>query len=115
MLDARNPRMRVAWPSGEWGSLPLDGGIEAAHAAELGQIERSQGIDARKARWAELDEEYRRLMNPIRTANAFGISEIVDPAKTRPLLCQWTGHVYASLLPERVAERLAGKLSPVFA
>ena len=26
---------RYAWPSGDWGSLPLEGGIEAAYRAEL--------------------------------------------------------------------------------
>ena len=28
MADCREPNVRVAWPSGEWGSIPLDGGIE---------------------------------------------------------------------------------------
>lgn len=115
MLDCRNPRMRVGWPSGEWGSLPLEGGVEAGHSNELRDIERKEGLEARKARHAELDTEYRRLMNPIRTANAFGVSEIVDPAKTRRLLCRWTGHMYEHLLPERVAERTSGRLTPVFA
>jgi hypothetical protein len=26
-VDNRVPNMRVAWPSGDWGSLPLEGGI----------------------------------------------------------------------------------------
>ena len=114
MLDCRNPRMRVAWPSGEWGSLPLEGGIDASHAAELRSIEQSHGPEARKQRYAEMDQEYRRLMNPIRTANAFGAEEIIDPAKTRPLLCSWVAHVYDALLPHRIAERTANKLTPVF-
>jgi acetyl-CoA carboxylase carboxyltransferase component len=64
MLDCRDPRMRVAWPSGEWGSLPLDGGIEVGHAAEL------KASEDPKKRYEELEMEYRRLMNPVRTANA---------------------------------------------
>ena len=28
MADCREPNVRVAWPSGDWGSIPLDGGIE---------------------------------------------------------------------------------------
>lgn len=115
MLDCRSPRMRVAWPSGEWGSLPLDGGIDAGHAAELREVERKEGFEGRQRRYKELEQEYRRLMNPIRTANAFGAEEIIDPAKTRPLLCEWTRHMYESLLPQRVAERIAGKLIPVYA
>lgn len=115
MLDCRDPRVRVAWPSGEWGSLPLDGGIDAGHAAELKVIEKKQGIEARKQRYRELEEEYRRLMNPVRTANAFGVEEIIDPARTRSLACGWAKHVYEYLLPQRVQERVAGKLMPVFA
>ncbi|KAG8629477.1 hypothetical protein KVT40_003342 [Elsinoe batatas] len=114
MLDCRDPRLRVAWPSGEWGSLPLDGGIEAGHAAELKKIEKEKGEQARKDRYKELDDEYKRLMSPIRTANAFGVEEIIDPARTRPLVCEWLKHTYESLLPIRVQERIAGKLQPAF-
>jgi acetyl-CoA carboxylase carboxyltransferase component len=89
MLDCRNPRMRVAWPSGEWGSLPLDGGIEVGHAAELRALEP----DKRAERYKELEEEYTRLMNPVRTANAFGIEEIIDPAVTRKVVAEWVKHV----------------------
>lgn len=115
MLENRDPHMRVAWPSGEWGSLPLAGGIEVGHAHELAQIEKEHGPEARKERYRELDEEYRRLMNPVRTANNFGVEEVIDPAVTRPLVCEWAKHVYDVLLPQRVAERISGKLQPSFA
>ncbi|KKY13529.1 putative propionyl- carboxylase [Diplodia seriata] len=64
MVDSREPHMRVAWPSGEWGSLPLDGGIEASHSHELKEIERKEGKGKMKERYKELEQEYRRLMNP---------------------------------------------------
>ncbi|KAM0704243.1 hypothetical protein Q7P35_008476 [Cladosporium inversicolor] len=115
MLDARDPHMRVGWPSGEWGSLPLDGGIDVGHSAELRKIEKEHGIDARKARYKELDEEYRRLMNPVRTANHFNIEEIIDPADTRALVERWARHMYENDLTERVALRLCGKLQPTYA
>lgn len=115
MLDARDPHMRVGWPSGEWGSLPLDGGIDVGHAAELRKIEKEQGVEARRARYQELDTEYRRLMNPVRTANHFNIEEIIDPADTRALVARWTRHMYESELPERVAKRMSGILQPSFA
>jgi hypothetical protein len=56
----------------------------------------------------------RRLMNPVRTANAFGIEEIIDPADTRPVLATWLKHVYDALLPVRLMERSNGKITPVF-
>ena len=115
MLEARDPHMRVGWPSGEWGSLPLDGGIDVGHSAELKKIEKEHGLEARKARYKELDEEYRRLMNPLRTANHFSIEEIIDPADTRALVERWTRHMYENDLPERVALRLCGKLQPTYA
>jgi acetyl-CoA carboxylase carboxyltransferase component len=93
MLDCRDPRMRIAWPSGEWGSLPLEGGLEVGHAAELKKIEKESGKEAREKRYKELDGEYRRLMNPVRTANAFGAEEIVDPALTRRITGAWVKHV----------------------
>lgn len=93
MLDCRDPRMRIAWPSGEWGSLPLEGGLEVGHAAELKKIETESGKEAREKRYKELDEDYRRLMNPVRTANAFGAEEIVDPAQTRRITIAWIKHV----------------------
>lgn len=90
MLDCREPFMRVSWPSGEWGSLPLDGGIEVGHRHELTEAD-AQG--RRKEKYKELEDEYVRLMNPVRTANAFGIEEIIDPAQTRRIVAVWADHM----------------------
>ncbi|KAL3461553.1 carboxyl transferase [Aspergillus heterothallicus] len=111
MLGARDPHTQAAWPSGQWGSLPLEGGIEVGHRHELREAEE----EGRKAeRYAELEEEYRRLMNPVRTANAFGVEEIIDPKNTRKVVCNWARHVYETLMPIRLAERNAGRIQPVF-
>ncbi|KAK4614205.1 Propionyl-CoA carboxylase, carboxyltransferase subunit [Fulvia fulva] len=115
MVDCREPHMRVAWPSGEWGSLPLDGGIEVAHSHELRQIEKEKGEEARKERYRELDEMYRRMMNPVRTANHFSIEEIIDPMHTRSLVAEWLRLTYEADLPERVVHRMGGKLQPLYA
>ncbi|KAF2269611.1 ClpP/crotonase [Lojkania enalia] len=115
MLDCRDPRMRVAWPSGMWGSLPLEGGIEVGHSFELREIEQKHGKEKRETRYKELENEYRRLMNPVRTANHFGIEEIIDPAVTRRVCAEWVTHVYEALLQQRIMDRMAGKLKPSFA
>lgn len=112
MLGSRDPVMQVAWPSGQWGSLPLDGGIEVAHRHELREAEK---VGKKEERYAELEEEYLRLMNPVRTANAFGVEEIIDPKDTRRVCCSWTSHVYEVLMKERLAERASGKIHPTFA
>ncbi|KAF2206276.1 hypothetical protein CERZMDRAFT_115810 [Cercospora zeae-maydis SCOH1-5] len=115
IVDCRDPHNRVAWPSGEWGSLPLDGGIEVGHAHELRQIEKEKGVEARQARYKELDTMYRRLMNPVRTANHFSVEEIIDPATTRKVVANWVDMVYDVVLPERILQRVCGKLQPVYA
>lgn len=87
MTDCRDPHNRVAWPSLESGSLPLAGGVEASHAREL----REAG-DKRAELYNELLDDYTRLQNPVRTAAAFDVPEVVDPALSRKLLCAWTTH-----------------------
>ena len=75
--------IRYAWPSGSWGSLPLEGGVEAAYRAEIA------AADDPAAKLAEIEERLRRLRHPYRSAEAFLIEEIIDPRDTRPLLCEF--------------------------
>ncbi|HVQ75133.1 MAG TPA: carboxyl transferase domain-containing protein [Candidatus Binatia bacterium] len=75
--------MRYAWPSGRWGSLPLEGGIEAAYRADL------DAAPDPKARLAEIEVRLDKLRSPFRSAEAFWIEEIIDPTETRPLLCEF--------------------------
>ena len=75
--------MRYAWPSGRWGSLPLEGGIEAAYRGDL------DAADDRDAKMAEIEDRLGKLRSPFRSAEAFWIEEIVDPRDTRSLLCDF--------------------------
>ncbi|MGH7859837.1 MAG: acyl-CoA carboxylase subunit beta [Candidatus Binatia bacterium] len=81
---------RYAWPSGAWGSLPLEGGIEAAYRRQLDAAE-----DAEKLR-AELVEKHAAQASPFRSAEAFDIEEIIDPRDTRPIVCEWVRDAYAA-------------------
>ena len=74
---------RYAWPSAEWGSLPLEGGIEVAYRAELAAAADPVALRA------ELDERLSRVRSLLRTAEAFWIEELIDPRRTRPLLCEF--------------------------
>lgn len=74
---------RYAWPSGDWGSLPLEGGIEAAYRAEL------DASPDRAATLAEIEARLNKYRSPFRSAEAFLIEEIVDPRETRALLCEF--------------------------
>jgi acetyl-CoA carboxylase carboxyltransferase component len=81
--------LRYAWPSGDWGSLPLEGGIEAAYKRDL-----ANSPDPGAMR-RELEERFNKFRSPFRTAEAFGIEHIIDPRDTRPILCDWVEQAYA--------------------
>ena len=75
--------LRYAWLSGYWGSLPLEGGIEAAYRADI------EAADDPKAKLAEIEQRLNKLRSPFRTAEKFWVEEIVDPRTTRSLLCDF--------------------------
>lgn len=75
--------IRYAWPSGNWGSLPLEGGVEAAYRAEI-----VAAADP-AAKLLEINRRLEQMRSPFRSAEAFLIEEIIDPRDTRPLLCEF--------------------------
>ena len=77
--------IRYAWLSGRWGSLPLEGGIEAAYRAEI------EAAPDPAAKRAEIEDRLEKLRSPFRTAEAFWIEEIIDPRDTRKLLVEFAG------------------------
>ena len=83
--------LRVAWPSGSWGSLPLEGGVEAAYKRV---IESSPDPERAKA---ELHAKLQAVRSPFRTAEAFLVEDIIDPADTRPVLTRWIRTAYHTL------------------
>ena len=82
---------RVAWPSGEWGSLPIEGGVAAAYRRE---IEAAEDPDAHRA---ALEERLVEMRSPFRTAEVLDIEDIIDPRETRPLLSDWLDMAYPKL------------------
>ncbi len=90
--------LKLAWPSGEWGSLPVEGGVAAAFRRD---IEASPNP---KQREQELETELRQLTSPLRTAEAFAVEDVIDPRETRPLLID-----FIRLSRERLATTLGPK------
>ncbi len=74
---------RFAWPSAQWGSLPIAGGVQAAYRAEI------EAADDPQARRAEIEARLEKVQSPLRSAEAFGIEEIIDPRETRAHLCRF--------------------------
>jgi acetyl-CoA carboxylase carboxyltransferase component len=81
--NAQRLNLRYAWPSADWGSLPIEGGIEAAYRREL------EAADDPVALRAQIEARLNAVRSPFRTAERFGIEEIIDPRNTRPILCDW--------------------------
>ena len=92
-VDRGEPDLRVAWPSGDWGSLPLEGGIEAAYRRDL------EASDDKETLRKELEDSFEAVRSPFRTAETFDIQEIIDPRDTRPLLCDWIEIAYGTMRP----------------
>lgn len=77
-------KLRFGWPSGEWGSLPIEGGVAAAYRRE---ISSAPDPDAKRR-----EIEARLLTNrgtPFHTAENFGVMDLIDPRETRPVICQF--------------------------
>tara|TARA_B100002052_G_scaffold61525_1_gene54588 strand:- start:2044 stop:3591 length:1548 start_codon:yes stop_codon:yes gene_type:complete len=82
-MNASRVHYRYAWPSGDWGSLPMEGGIEAAFKSDL---EKSKNP---KKLLKDIEERMEKVRSPFRTAESFIAEEIIDPRDTRKLLCEF--------------------------
>ena len=100
-----NPRRlnyRLGWPSGEWGSIPIEGGVDAAYRREIATAEDP---DAKRE---EIEADLRQLRNVFLTAETFGIEEIIDPRQTRSYLQQFVERAYKVLPHELESKPLYG-------
>ena len=76
-------RYRFAWPSADWGSLPIEGGIEAAYTAELAAAEDPEAM------LKDIEDRLNRVRSPFRGAESFLIEDMIDPRETRSYLCEF--------------------------
>ena len=81
--DKNGLDFKIAWPSAEWGSLPVEGGAAAAFRREI------ESAPDPKARLAELEAGLRELASPLLTAEAFAVEDVIDPRETRAYLCRF--------------------------
>ncbi len=79
---------RYAWPTAIWGNIPIEGGVNIAHKKEI----ESSPDPVRKLK--ELYEKYKKITSPFKTAEVFGIEDIIEPKFTRPILCDWIKLAY---------------------
>jgi len=77
------PLLCVAWPTGEFGGMGLEGAVRLGYRKELEAIEDPV---ARRARYEELVAEQYARGQALSTAMAFEIDDVIDPADTRAVL-----------------------------
>jgi acetyl-CoA carboxylase carboxyltransferase component len=81
----------VAWPSMMSGALPVESGVQLAFKKE---IERAPDPAARRR---ELEDEMFAAQSVFPRAEEFGVHELIDPRRTRPVLCQWLDEIQPEL------------------
>ena len=81
--DKNGLDLKIAWPSAEWGSLPVEGGVAAAYRREIAAAPDPP------LRVQEIEAELRRFASPVLTAEAFAVEDVIDPRDTRPYLCRF--------------------------
>ena len=69
----------------------MEGGVAASYKREI-----AAAADP-KLRERELEAELRELTSPFRTAEAFGVEDIIDPRDTRRYLCRFIDAAQAKL------------------
>ena len=90
--------LRVAWPTAEWGSIPIEGGVFAAHRREIeaapDPVAYRVGFEARLLEQA----------SPWKPAERFGVDEMLDPTETREFIYRFIkasqGSIRTSLGPK---------------
>ena len=75
--------LRLCWPSSEFGDMPVEGGVAAAFRREIEAADDPAAFE--KMVETQLLEE----ASPWRTAEAFAVEEMIDPAETRSYVCRF--------------------------
>ena len=83
--DLKAPLLCVAWPTGEFGGMGLEGAVRLGFRKELDAIADPA---ARQERYEQLVAEYYEKGKALSTAAAFEIDDVIDPAQTRHVLTQ---------------------------
>lgn len=100
--DKNGLDLKIAWPSAEWGSLPVEGGAAAAFRREI------EAAPDPKKRLQEIETELRALASPLLTAEAFAVEDVIDPRETRAYLCRFIDAMQGRLATTVGVKRRAG-------
>jgi acetyl-CoA carboxylase carboxyltransferase component len=82
----------VAWPTGEFGGMGLEGAVKLAYRNELAKIEDPT---ERRRKYEEMVAQMYERGKALSIATIFGVDDTIDPADTRP----WLANLLRSLQP----------------
>ena len=74
------PMACVAWPTGEFGGMGLEGAVRLGYRSELDAIDDP---DEREAEFQQMVERMYEHGKAVNTASHFEIDDVIDPADTR--------------------------------
>lgn len=75
--------LRYGWPAGEWGGIPIEGGVAAAYKREI------EAADDPEAHREMIENRLLRLRSPFKAAHHGDITDLIDPRDTRMLACRF--------------------------
>jgi acetyl-CoA carboxylase carboxyltransferase component len=81
----------IAWPTMESGALPVESGVHLAFGRQIADAPDPE------ARRRELEEEMMAAQSVFPRAEEFGVHDLIDPRRTRPLLCSWIDEIQPQL------------------
>jgi acetyl-CoA carboxylase carboxyltransferase component len=83
--DLKAPALTVAWPTGEFGGMGLEGAVRLGYRRELEAI---ADPGEREARYQQLVAGHYDRGKALSTAAAFEIDDVIDPADTRAAIAR---------------------------
>ncbi|MGI8927801.1 MAG: carboxyl transferase domain-containing protein, partial [Tepidiformaceae bacterium] len=98
----KTPRFSVAWPTGEFGGMGLEGSVKLGFRDDLAAITDPA---KRKAKYEEMVTRAYERGRALNEASAFGVDEAIDPAESR----WWVASLLRSVRPH---PRPPGKKRP---
>jgi acetyl-CoA carboxylase carboxyltransferase component len=92
--STKAPLACVAWPTGEFGGMGLEGAVELGYRKELDACDTDV---EREALYAELVDKLYERGKALSIAEYFEIDDVIDPAETR----RWITTLLESAPPRR--------------
>ncbi len=79
--------LKFGWPSGEWGAIPVEGGVAAAYRRVIASAPDPE------AKRRELEERLVGVRSPFRAGEGGDVTDMIDPRDTRPIICHFVKHM----------------------